>query len=91
MAVIIEGVMFFANKFAYDGCHKIYLLNSWKHDEEDEAIEAGYEIFDIEELEETYGSSCPMRFIDTWDLAAAPVGQCFEEREGRLPEIEIIH
>lgn len=53
-------------KFAYDGCHKIYIIEQEK--DLNEAISYGYEIHDIEEIEEIYKNSCCFRFIDSWDL-----------------------
>jgi hypothetical protein len=61
------------NKFAYDGCHKIYLLRSEK--EEKDAKDCCYQILPIEKLQETYKNSCPLRFISTWDLTDYPVKQ----------------
>ena len=55
-----------AKKFAYDGCHKIYLIE----DEADEkkALEYTYKILPIEELKETFEKSCPLRFINNFKL-----------------------
>lgn len=66
-----------ADEFAYDGCHKIYLLES----EEDkvEAIEIGYQIYPVEDLDFIYRKSCPLKYIDTWKLESI-IPQCFEER-----------
>lgn len=63
-------------KFAYDGCHKIYLIE----DESDEkmALEYTYEILPIEELEETFEKSCSLRFISNWKLTKSFVRQ-FED------------
>lgn len=55
-----------AKHFAFDGCHKIYLLNN--KEQYEDAREAGYNIFDIKELPEVWKNSCHMRFINTWDL-----------------------
>ena len=55
-----------AKAFAYDGCHKIYLLEAdsdWK-----EASDNGYTILPIEKLIETFESSCDLRFISNWAL-----------------------
>ena len=54
------------SKVAYDGCHKIYICE----DEEDvkEAIEIGYEIHEISELEKLYKGSCSLVFISDWKL-----------------------
>ena len=52
--------------FAYDGCHKIYILE----DEADEQLarEYDYYIYAINELYDTFKSSCPLRFINNWKL-----------------------
>lgn len=52
--------------FAYDDCHKIYIIE----DKEDlkEAKEIGYTILPIEKIEETYKNSCELRFIYNWNL-----------------------
>lgn len=48
------------SKVAYDGCHKIYICEDEK--EVKEAIEIGYEIHEISELEKLYNASCPLVF-----------------------------
>lgn len=70
-----------AKQFAYDGCHKIYLLE----DEIDkgEASDSGYEIQPIEQLEKTFLSSCGLQFISNWKLSENYICQgdtefCFE-------------
>ena len=66
------------SKVAYDGCHKIYICE----DEEDvnKAIEIGYEIHDISELEKLYNISCQLVFISSWKLSIQYVPQ-FSEAE----------
>lgn len=66
------------SKVAYDGCHKIYICE----DEEDvnKAIEIGYEIHDISELEKLYNISCQLVFISNWKLSIQYVPQ-FSEAE----------
>ena len=59
--------------FAYDGCHKIYLLNS--DDDKKEALDLGYYILPINQIEEVYLNSCELRFIRTWNLLESVVGQ----------------
>ena len=54
-----------ADLFAYDGCHKIYLIednNTLRVIQEDYPH---LKILNIQELEETYNNSCPLRFIDS--------------------------
>lgn len=60
-------------KFAYDGCHKIYILE----DDADvkEAKSYGYEIKKMSELIDTWEKSCPLRFIDNWKLDIGYVEQ----------------
>lgn len=62
--------------FAYDDCHKIYIIE----DEKDlqEAKEIGYTILPIKEIEETYNNSCELKFINNWKLDKFFVKQ-FEE------------
>lgn len=63
-------------KFAYDGCHKIYLLES--EDQEKEARDCGYRILPVEDLKKTYENSCSLRFIAYWDLNKDYVCKQFE-------------
>lgn len=53
-----------AKFFAYDGCHKIYLLES--KSEITEARKLGYNIYPIGCLEDTYENSCGLRFVEGW-------------------------
>lgn len=62
----VNGIEILGDRFAYDGCHKIYICECIS--EEEEAEELGYEILPIEVLEETWENSCPLRFISSWDL-----------------------
>ena len=55
-----------AKYFAYDGCHKIYLLNN---DEEiEECSVSGYRMLPIAKLKDAFEKSCSLRFISNWDL-----------------------
>jgi hypothetical protein len=67
-----------ATHFAYDSCHKIYLLE----DDQDlgEARDSGYDVIDICNLKEAYNNSCELRFISNWKLDKKFVEQ-FEEAE----------
>lgn len=60
--------------FAYDGCHKIYILEN--ENEMKEAQEIGYSIFPIENIKDCYFASCPLRFIDSWNFSRRYVPQC---------------
>lgn len=69
----INGKEINSKEFAYDRCHKIYLLD----DEEDKtsAITSGYNILPVSELQETYKNSCELKFIYNWKLDKNYVGQ----------------
>ena len=62
-----------AKKFAFDGCHKIYLLESRKDETEARAI--GYSILPISKLQDAYDGSCALRFISNWELTTSFVDQ----------------
>ena len=70
------------NKFAYDGCHKIYILKDYT--ELAEAKQEGYTIYHISDLGSIYNRSCPLKFINSWDLKTtyAPQGEeaIFDEK-----------
>ena len=62
-------------EFAFDGCHKFYLLKTYG--EKVEAEQYGYKIYPIKELPRMFWNSCPLRFISTWDLTEKIVPQGF--------------
>jgi len=70
----INGKNIDGKKFAYDGCHKIYVIEDKK--DEKEAIDLCYSILNIKKLPETYYKSCPLRFISNWKLTKKYVEQC---------------
>ena len=76
----INGQQTNAKEFAYDGCHKIYILES-KNDR-DEAQDCGYDILPIENLRKAFSKSCGLQFISNWKLSKHFVDQfqeaCFE-------------
>ena len=72
----INGKEIKYKEFAYDGCHKIYLIDT--PEEKAEAIEWGYEIKPIEELEFIYNNSCEFKFIYDWSTTETYAEQ-FEE------------
>jgi hypothetical protein len=74
----INGQTTTAKEFAYDDCHKIYILES--ENDRDEARSAGYDILPIKELEETFNDSCGLQFISSWDLSKHFVDQ-FQDAE----------
>lgn len=61
-----------AVEFAWDGCHKIYIIEN-----EREAIEAkkiGYIVLNIEDaLESVWLKSCGLKFINFWNLDKDPI------------------
>ena len=60
--------------FAYDGCHKIYIIEDYA--EQQEALDSGYTIVNIHDLPSVYYSSCPLRFINNWALDKTYAPQC---------------
>jgi hypothetical protein len=62
-----------AEQFAYDGCHKIYLLESAQ--DVMEARFADYQIHPISSLREAYNKSCGLQFISNWKLDTSYVEQ----------------
>lgn len=60
----INGTEIIATVFAFDGCHKIYLLND--SDAISEAEEYEYDIYDIDSIVSAFVNSCPLRFICEW-------------------------
>lgn len=67
--LLVEG-----NEFAYEGCHKIYIIE----DEADkkEAISFGYSILPIADIRKTYDTSCGLRFIKNWKMTKLYAPQC---------------
>lgn len=59
--------------FAYDGCHKIYILE----DDKDlkNAKNMGYLIKSIEELPRIWANSCELKFIRNWKLDKLIIAQ----------------
>ena len=72
----INGQKITAKKFAWDECHKIYLINTKK--DEQTYREYEYDLFPIEELESAYGRSCCLRFISHGDVELPDVVSQFE-------------
>lgn len=69
----INGKILTAKWFAYDGCHEIYTIEN--EQEKAEAKSYGYRILHITQIRETYKHSCPLRFIDSWNLEEEYVPQ----------------
>lgn len=65
---------------AYDGCHKIYLIKT--DDEREQCEDFDYDVYELAILETIYRDSCPLKFINDWDLSQEPlVPQAVEENE----------
>lgn len=69
----INGQQTKATEFAYDRCHKIYLLES--ENDRGEARDSGYDILPIENLKKAFNKSCGLQFISSWDLSKRFVDQ----------------
>lgn len=59
--------------FAYDGCHKIYILEDKKDIET--AMEYGFRLYPTFELKSTFENSCELKFIYNMKLDKAYVDQ----------------
>jgi hypothetical protein len=62
----INGIEVQGKLFAYDGCHKIYIIES--DNDLKEALSYGYGIYPIEEIEKVFRDSCGLKFIHPWSL-----------------------
>lgn len=62
----INGLKVVGDYFAYDGCHKIYVLESEK--EKKEAQEVGHVIIPITAIKKVYRASCFLKFIKNWSF-----------------------
>lgn len=51
---------------AWDGCHKLYVLTT--QDQKAEAFGYGYKIEPEVALSQLWDESCPLRFLDFWDV-----------------------
>ncbi len=66
-----------ATEFAYDGCHKIYLIST--AEDRAEMVDCGYgcDIRPVSELPDVWEETCPLRFISPADLVGPNyVEQC---------------
>lgn len=75
MSITINGQTSPATEFAWDGCHKIYLLDNGDADKNgkygymlSKNGEAGYKVLPVSELQRVWDQSCPLRFINNWAL-----------------------
>lgn len=73
MALTINGTVITAIGFAFDGCHKIYLLENESDCEK--MLGYGYNLYLIEGLPQAWADSCPLRFIESADLTKTYVKQ----------------
>lgn len=73
----INGQTIKAKLFAFDGCHKIYLLDDKAA--ADNARASEYGIYRIEELPEVFENSCSLRFISNWNLDLPDYVRQFED------------
>ena len=71
----VNGIEITAKHFAFDGCHKIYLINSEADREDCERCGGGYELLPIEQLQKAYEGSCGLQFINNCDLSSSVVPQ----------------
>ena len=80
--VYVNGQEIIGNKFVWDKCHKIYIIEDDNDLRECQelwgTIIFGEDLFNIEELERIYNDSCGLRFISNWKLDKQYVKQ-FEE------------
>lgn len=63
-------------RFAYEGCHKIYICET--PEEEERMKELGYKLIPLPEIEKFYSSSCGLKFISNSDLSTDYAEQCKE-------------
>ena len=70
------------SSFAWDGCHKIYII---ENDEDDAVMRAlDYDIYLIKNLDEAWDSSCSLRFISSVDFSKSFIdqsGKVMDEKE----------
>lgn len=75
----INGETTTAKQFAYDGCHKLYLIED---DEDYQEAKLGYDIIPIAYIRHKWNESCGLQFISNWKLTQRYVEQfeeaCFE-------------
>lgn len=67
--VYVNGKQVKGIGFIWDGCHKIYIIQTPEELEESKLY--GYTMDDfyiMERLKEIYEKSCPLRFIESFDL-----------------------
>ena len=65
-----------ADEFAWDGCHKLYIVTD--QDSRDELEGYGYKFFPIAELKECWDLSCALKFISDASLSQSYIPQDYE-------------
>ena len=63
---VVNGQIVYAKEFAFDGCHKIYVMDDQVQKKKFEKY--GYEFFPIDDLQKAYEDSCGLRFISHADV-----------------------
>lgn len=69
----INGKTIKAKRFAFDGCHKMYILET--REDYNQAKAAGYGVYSINAIQSVFEGSCPLRFIHNWSLTIEIVNQ----------------
>lgn len=67
--MIINNKKVIGNKFFWDGCHKIYIVENEK--DLKEMFKNGYskkDLYNISKIKEIYNNSCSLRFISNVSL-----------------------
>ena len=76
--------------YAFDNCHKFYILEN--DNEKFKALEYDYEICPIQNLVTDLKNSCPLRFINSFDLTQTYLPQFAEsveiEIDGKIESIQ---
>lgn len=84
MPIVINGKTYAAREFAWDGCHKIYLINS--AEDRQTMLDNGYtepgDILPISELAHAWRDSCFLRFISRADLSGPDIVPQGAEEDG---------
>lgn len=71
--VAINGTKIWADEFAWDDCHKIYIVTDQKSRDQLEGY--GYDFHPISELVNAWNHSCSLRFISDASLGCIYVSQ----------------
>lgn len=79
MSRYINGIEVVGEKFVWDGCHKIYII-----EDDNDLIQCmelwgtlvnGTDLFDIRDIENVWYKSCSLKFIYNWKLDKQYVSQ----------------